>query len=317
MQAFARAIIALFPPEDIVKMILTVILLPILFLSLFLVGPTLILMKIPLAGPVELKYYQDAAEKINREMQDVEEPPWTSLDWRKLVAVDAVLFQQRFNLASPERAQWLAEKFTRIVEEKRTEKRWDSEKQEYVTKTVVVQRYVTFDEVLQELGIYDKKQMVENYLSVDLSLLANVDEGIDTEGDFSPVEGNFTWPLPGYYRVSSKFGPRIHPVTGKNSFHRGIDLPAPRGTKIVAAKDGIVVGTSYSPVEGKTVVIKHDFGFTRYAHMDSFAVTRGQKVKAGEKIGEVGSTGFFSTGAHLHFEVRPDNKPADPLQFFR
>lgn len=310
--ALAKILLALLPGEDLMRGVLVLLLLPILLLGLFLVGPAMVLMKVPAAGPVEIKYYQDAAEKVNQEMQGVAEPVWSSLEWEKLVAIDAVLLQQRFNLATPARAESLARRFTEIVEEKKTVRSWDEVKQEYVEKTVTYLRYKTWDEVLQDLGIFAQKHIVENYLLVDIAQL-----GIENEGDFSPVIGDLCWPLPGYYRISSKFGNRIHPVTGKNSFHRGIDLPAPKGSKIVAAKDGLVVSTGYSMAEGKTIVIKHDFGYTRYCHLAEYTVARGVEVKAGDKIGEVGSTGFFTTGAHLHFEVRPGNKPVDPLKYYR
>lgn len=125
-----------------------------------------------------------------------------------------------------------------------------------------------------------------------------------------------TYPLPGYYEVSSPFGWRIHPVTGQKSLHTGIDLPAPAGTAILAAGSGKVIMAGWYGAYGNAVIIDHGGGYTTlYGHQSRLGVSVGDEVKAGQVIGYVGTTGW-STGNHLHFEVRVNGNPTDPRQFF-
>ena len=127
--------------------------------------------------------------------------------------------------------------------------------------------------------------------------------------------GTMTWPLPGYYTISSDFVMRDHPITGKYSQHTGIDLPAPKNTKIVAAASGTVVTVGYNTAYGNRVIINHGGGVqTLYAHMTSFAVSEGDTVSAGDVIGYVGSTGY-STGNHLHFSVLVNGSYVDPKPY--
>ena len=112
----------------------------------------------------------------------------------------------------------------------------------------------------------------------------------------------FIWPVNGYRRVSSPFGWRTCPFHGRE-YHSGIDVPAPSGTPIVAAKSGVVIVSTYGSSYGNYVTIAHaDGSRTLYAHMVSRSVSAGQTVSQGQKIGGVGTTGS-STGNHLHFEV--------------
>ena len=129
-------------------------------------------------------------------------------------------------------------------------------------------------------------------------------------------ETGYMWPLPGYYRLSSQFGYRIHPITGVAHSHTGIDIPAAGGTPILAAKSGQVVTSAYHYSYGNYVVIDHGNGnSTLYAHMSSRAVSEGQMVSQGQVIGYVGTTGS-STGNHLHFEVRDNYTRVDPESKF-
>ena len=117
-------------------------------------------------------------------------------------------------------------------------------------------------------------------------------------------ESGFMWPLPGYYNLSSLFAGRIHPITGKPQHHTGIDIPAPSGTDILAAKSGVVTTSTYNNSYGNYVVVSHSDGTsTLYAHMSRRGVSKGEVVSQGQYIGDVGTTGS-STGNHLHLEVR-------------
>lgn len=124
------------------------------------------------------------------------------------------------------------------------------------------------------------------------------------------------WPLPGRYEISSPFGYRVHPITKQRKLHTGVDLPAPTGTAIQAAGDGEVIYAGWYGAYGNAVVIDHGEGTsTLYGHQSRIAVSNGDAVKAGQVIGYVGSTGW-STGPHLHFEVRVGGNPTDPLRYF-
>lgn len=125
-----------------------------------------------------------------------------------------------------------------------------------------------------------------------------------------------TWPVPGYYEISSPFGWRTHPITRKQSMHTGTDIVAPTGTQIRAAESGVVLIAGWNTAYGNMIVIDHGGGIsTLYGHGSRLDVSEGQSVKADQVIGAVGSTGW-STGAHLHFEVRVSGNPTDPLRYF-
>ena len=130
--------------------------------------------------------------------------------------------------------------------------------------------------------------------------------------------GVLAWPLPTQYTtISSPFGPRIHPITKKSSFHSGIDLPAPAGTPIYAAESGKVILAEYYGGYGNTVIIDHGAGMsTLYGHIrpGGIKVKAGQVVERGQKIAEVGTTGL-STGNHLHFSVLKQGDYVDPMQY--
>lgn len=124
----------------------------------------------------------------------------------------------------------------------------------------------------------------------------------------------FISPLGG--RLTSAFGTRKHPVTGKVSTHGGIDIAAPTGTWVGAAADGIVILASTNVGHyGTAVYIDHKNGYiTHYGHLSSYSVKVGQKVKAGQLIARSGATGRV-TGPHLHFTVKKNGVSIDPLKF--
>ncbi len=122
-------------------------------------------------------------------------------------------------------------------------------------------------------------------------------------------------PVRGY--PSDRFGRRADPFDGQRDFHPGIDISAPRGAKVIATADGVVVFSGYRKDYGRLVVIEHKFGIsTRYGHLDRCIVKSGDEVAKGDIIGYVGSTGR-STGPHVHYEVRLRNQPLNPLRFLR
>ena len=134
------------------------------------------------------------------------------------------------------------------------------------------------------------------------------------------TSGDWYWPLPGRYKISSLFGGRIDPINGRRDNHTGTDIPAPGGTPIYAAKDGVVttVNTNKNASSyGYYCIISHGSGYaTLYAHQNQVPIVQeGQTVSKGQVIGYVGTTGR-STGNHLHFELRINSVRNDVLKLY-
>lgn len=122
-------------------------------------------------------------------------------------------------------------------------------------------------------------------------------------GNAPPIvqsSGSWAWPVPSGGVVTSEFGMRMHPILGYRTGHNGLDIAAPTGTSIVAVRDGIVTKAAWYGGYGKCVIVVHDNGVaTYYAHCSSLSVSEGQRVKKGQEVAKMGSTGI-STGSHLH-----------------
>lgn len=127
--------------------------------------------------------------------------------------------------------------------------------------------------------------------------------------------GSYKWPVDCYI-ITSEYGYRVHPLQQTTKFHAGVDIGAQSGQAIYAADTGTVATAATNDSYGNYVLINHGGGSaTLYAHMSSMAVSAGQNVTKGQVIGYVGSTGW-STGPHLHFEIRQGGSTVNPLQFF-
>jgi murein DD-endopeptidase MepM/ murein hydrolase activator NlpD len=123
-------------------------------------------------------------------------------------------------------------------------------------------------------------------------------------------------PIKNMYNVTSGFGMRYHPILKIWRPHTGVDITAPRGTPVYATADGVVSRNQVAHGYGTNVVIDHGYSYqTLYAHLSRKVVKPGQKVKRGELIGYVGTTGL-SMGPHLHYEVWKNGNPVNPVQFF-
>jgi murein DD-endopeptidase MepM/ murein hydrolase activator NlpD len=124
-----------------------------------------------------------------------------------------------------------------------------------------------------------------------------------------------TWPLTGPMKITSPYGERVHPIIGEEAFHRGVDLRAHYGSPILAPADGVVLYIGRKTAYGNMVVVLHGGGIaTVYGHLWKFAVQPCERVQKGQLLGYTGNTGF-STGPHLHFEVRQDGEPTNPLEW--
>jgi murein DD-endopeptidase MepM/ murein hydrolase activator NlpD len=131
--------------------------------------------------------------------------------------------------------------------------------------------------------------------------------------------GRYMWPV--YGRITSNFGYRVHPIHRRSIMHTGLDISRPTGTPVVAADGGQVFFAGWRGGYGRAIILNHGTQgsasyATLYGHLSGIAVASGSTVSKGQVIGYVGSTGF-STGPHLHFEVRVNGSPVNPLGFLR
>jgi murein DD-endopeptidase MepM/ murein hydrolase activator NlpD len=159
-------------------------------------------------------------------------------------------------------------------------------------------------------------QRLTGYLENSVQPIQEIGKLLDSQNTlFSDIPS--LWPIKGGIgHVSMVFGQNRHPFTGQWYIHKGVDLSTYRsGDAILATADGQVVTVEYDPSFGNYVIIKHKHGFyTRYAHMQSFRVSRGQYVQQGQTIGYIGNTGV-STGPHLHYEVHIGSDVVDPMKY--
>lgn len=193
------------------------------------------------------------------------------------------------------------------------------------------------DRVNEQQVVYDSKSDLLAETKQNISKLKAIAEEEERESARIAAElaaaaskgsgaynGVMAWPVPGFYNVTSGYGYRIHPIFHTRRLHTGIDIGRNggqpiAGAAIVAAGSGTVIFAGYRGGYGNTVIIDHGNGVTTlYAHQPSggISVGNGAQVKKGQRVGTVGSTGF-STGPHLHFEVRVNGVPTNPMSYLR
>ena len=115
--------------------------------------------------------------------------------------------------------------------------------------------------------------------------------------------------------VSSEFGYRVSPFTGRRELHRGMDIANHIGTPIIAPADGVITHAEKQWLIGNMITIDHGYGMgTRYGHLDKILIKKGERIKRGQKIGLMGNSGR-STGPHVHYEVRLNGVPVNPRQY--
>jgi murein DD-endopeptidase MepM/ murein hydrolase activator NlpD len=189
----------------------------------------------------------------------------------------------------------------------------------------------------QEQGVYEtklkRKQSMLDELTKELSISQSeeqqiqdqIDQVIKNSNPKNPGQGSrpgaLIWPAPSVHSISSKFGWRYHPILHVNKLHTGIDIPVSMGSQVIAAADGEVIWAGYMTGYGYTMIVAHGGAMqTLYAHLSSYGARVGDDVRAGQTIalsgGAAGHPGAgYSTGAHLHFEVRINGHPEDPLNY--
>ena len=168
------------------------------------------------------------------------------------------------------------------------------------------------------------KKTAENIKAIEAAeraeaeLQAEIRQALANSSNETFVGGQFLWPIPGYYTVTSPFGYRTHPTTGVYKLHTGVDIAGSKisGKPILAANSGKVIKAGYNRGYGNYVVIDHGGGFsTLYGHASKLAVSAGQSVTRGDTIAYVGTSGY-STGYHLHFEIIENGEYKNPLSYF-
>ena len=211
------------------------------------------------------------------------------------------------------------EKIQKTIEERKNEIEKNQKEQEQVV--AILQEKV--DEMNEVVG--QKKSLMASYES-DLAKyekMVKANEAADAaalrqmNALSSPTvvykgSGSFAWPAPSGRGISSEFGSRRSPISGKSEFHNGLDIPAPYGSAIVAAESGTVTYAGWMNGYGNTIIIDHGSGLTTlYGHNSSLTVSRGQKVSKGQQVARCGSTGW-STGNHCHFTVSKNGRAVNP-----
>lgn len=192
------------------------------------------------------------------------------------------------------------------------------EKDLYQTQTKETETYL--DEIKTKRDVYEREL---NALQAESNKIANILRSVmlaNQRRHKSNIQygksSDIIWPISSRV-LTSYFGYRIHPIFRTRQYHSGLDISAHSGTPIRAALSGVVISSGWQGGYGKCVIIDHGKGLaTLYAHASALYVSSGQRVNKGDQIAGVGSTGF-STGPHLHFEVRVNGNPVNPLSYLK
>jgi murein DD-endopeptidase MepM/ murein hydrolase activator NlpD len=162
-----------------------------------------------------------------------------------------------------------------------------------------------------DMGAFDINQ-VQQQIESSMQTVGAIKDYLRTQKDLYLATPR-GWPVSGSF--SSPYGGRTNPITGRSEFHRGVDISAGAGTPVTATAEGVVSFAGWNGGGGNLVAITHGQGYvTYYAHNSKIAVEVGQRVRRGDVISYVGSTGS-STGSHCHYEVWHDGKSQNPLTY--
>jgi len=227
--------------------------------------------------------------------------------FKRLITVDKDLVEN-----IKEQKQFLEDETTRLKEEKQIlqiqMQTIEYRKSEYQARST--QRAALLKELEQDATEYEKALEELERASQELTEMLKKMAESEVKGT-----GQMIWPTPGYARITSAYGNRIHPITRKNSFHTGTDIAISHSKPIVAADSGTVVYAGSYGGYGLVVIVDHGNGIsTLYAHNSRLMVDEGEGVAKGQTVSLCGTTGL-STGPHLHFEVRLAGEHTNPLDY--
>jgi murein DD-endopeptidase MepM/ murein hydrolase activator NlpD len=193
-----------------------------------------------------------------------------------------------------------------------------------VAMTYGVLRYhpAAFDQVDEDTAnpkdSFDRTIQQYSFLKRNAAAIAISSGGLRMMPAAFFADSNYTpsiWPVLGH--ITDSFGERLDPFSGEGAFHTGVDVAADYGAPVHATADGVVVTADTHTGYGRMVIIEHGFGLTTcYAHLSSYAVVAGTRIKRGEVIGYAGISGR-STGPHVHYEVRVNNAPVNPWRYMK
>ncbi|MDR1913250.1 MAG: peptidoglycan DD-metalloendopeptidase family protein [Clostridiales bacterium] len=210
--------------------------------------------------------------------------------------------KESFELLKHEQERHTLELRQTMIRKQELYDRLDSDEKSYQEKLNALD---ATEKEIKELIVKKQQEAVSDVAGGYASATTNI----------SPYDGDMAWPVPGRYSLSDTYRQRINPVNGRREFHSGLDIPAPTGTSIVAAEDGVVITSGWKNGYGNTIIIDHGNGIsTLYGHNSRLTVNVGQAVSKGQEISKCGSTGQ-STGPHCHFEVRINGNTVNPNSY--
>jgi murein DD-endopeptidase MepM/ murein hydrolase activator NlpD len=174
------------------------------------------------------------------------------------------------------------------------------------------------DDTASPQDSFDRSLQQYSFLKRNAAAIAISSGGLRMMPSMVFSDSNYTpsiWPVLGH--ISDSFGERMDPFSGEGAFHTGVDVAADYGAPVHATADGVIITADTHTGYGRVVIIDHGFGLTTwYAHLSSYAVVAGTRVKRGEVVGYTGISGR-STGPHVHYEVRMNNAPVNPWRYMK
>ena len=177
---------------------------------------------------------------------------------------------------------------------------------------VVAQKKAIWKSYESDLAKYEK--LVKANEANDAAILRQMNASSSKTAVYRG-NGKFAWPVPASSRISSEYGYRTSPISGRREFHNGLDIPAPYGSAIVATEAGTVTYSGWMNGYGYTIIIDHGSGITSlYGHNSSLVARKGQKVSKGQTVAKCGSTGW-STGNHCHFTISKGGSAVNPHSY--
>lgn len=271
----------------------------------------MLIVNLPFVAADKIGDFFSAAREYSEFTRTYDDPEGITIPWDEVTAAWAALHQNDFRGADAAAIKELAAAW---AERHEVEETHSDGKGNTWTEVRVWYTLRGFDETMEELNMTgEQKEQAKTYLR------ALKEGGLRPPAGWRASPGpGWAWPVPGHdtaAAITTGYGFRIHPITQQPEMHWGIDIAAPEGTPVLAARAGTVTEKGTDEAFGNYVVVQGGGFETLYGHLSAISVRRGELVGAGREIGRVGSTGL-STGPHLDFRVRFLGKWQNPLEYF-